>query len=144
MPYAARKFRVSKSVTLLAASQNAAPVIAACSVANFEMYSMMAYKHSKQEESRHTNTLPRLSSSLRMRSVACFASSTMVSTKEPKQIVPNDGPRALRKEPRTRPENSVVPTGAKYHWHIVPPMTYSRVSRQAEVTQIRETDASVV
>jgi hypothetical protein len=39
--------------------------------------------------------------------------------------------------------NAVVPTGAKYHWHIVPPMTNSLVSSATEMNQMPDTIAIV-
>ena len=49
------------------------------------------------------------------------------------------GPERVGGAPPTAPEKSFVPAGAKYHWHIVPPMTYMRVSSAALVTQSSET-----
>ena len=87
---------------------------------------------------------PRLSSSRRMRSAAAFPISTMVSTNDPNAMVPKDGPSAFLSESPTSPRNSVVPAGAKYHWHIVPPMTYRRVSSANDATHMKLTVASAV
>ena len=68
----------------------------------------------------------------------------MVSTNAPNAMVPKEGPSAFRSESPTSPRNSVVPAGAKYHWHIVPPMTYRRVSSANDVTHMKLTVASAV
>ena len=99
--------------------------------------------HSMHAVRMHTRMLF-LPSSRRRRSVAERAISTMVRMNDPKQMVPNEGPSALASAPPTAPEKSFVPAGAKYHWHIVPPMTYMRVSSAALVTQSSETIARVM
>ena len=74
----------------------------------------------------HAKTAMKPSLRRRARSLICRITDTAVSTNAPNANDPNELRHACPINVLVVPTNDVVPTGAKYHFDTVPPMTKLR------------------